>query len=422
MYKKIVLLIILFCLTFDSSHAYAEPAFKDLPANHWAYNDIITLAEKGVIGGYGDGTVRPNNYVTREELAKITFTLFPGTMDKLLQENINKPDYPDIYERWSSPYLKAATRLLPGYTDGLFKPLKPATRRDVAILLLYARLIQDDYYQLIDGQFNILLPAPQPETWNKMSEFKEYANLEKIYRKSPRYFEDDPDKKQFLKYAAQFFSNLNNIALLVEENIIRGYGDGSLRLKNPVTRAEACTLARRLLDLDLSQRKNFIAEPPALVATPNIITCDNNSAHAKMVNLGQWYKEKYSSLEERAKAIYNFLVFNFVYDWDYREGLSGFPPTSLEYTLATGTGTCTNFVNLYAVLAKYAGIKATVVTGKAKNPTDSGPHAWIELTVNGKVILVDPTYGVCTAKDYFNNFQSWEQQGYRWEEQSRKVI
>jgi S1-C subfamily serine protease len=38
--------------------------FKDLPENHMFYADIMRLAKLGLISGYEDGTVRPDEYLT----------------------------------------------------------------------------------------------------------------------------------------------------------------------------------------------------------------------------------------------------------------------------------------------------------------------------------------------------------------------
>lgn len=43
--------------------------FKDVPEDHLFYNDIETLAELGITKGYGDGTFRPDNPVTRAQMA-----------------------------------------------------------------------------------------------------------------------------------------------------------------------------------------------------------------------------------------------------------------------------------------------------------------------------------------------------------------
>ena len=45
--------------------------FTDVPANHTFYTSIRCLACRGIVSGYSDGTFRPNNQVTRGQLAKM---------------------------------------------------------------------------------------------------------------------------------------------------------------------------------------------------------------------------------------------------------------------------------------------------------------------------------------------------------------
>lgn len=45
--------------------------FKDVPTTHWAASAIAAAVEAGVIKGYDDGTFRPEQPVTRAELAVI---------------------------------------------------------------------------------------------------------------------------------------------------------------------------------------------------------------------------------------------------------------------------------------------------------------------------------------------------------------
>ncbi len=51
--------------------ALTRARFSDVPLDFWAYDFIEYLANRGVIGGYSDGTFRPNNSATRGQLAKI---------------------------------------------------------------------------------------------------------------------------------------------------------------------------------------------------------------------------------------------------------------------------------------------------------------------------------------------------------------
>ena len=51
--------------------ASANP-FSDVPASHWAYQAVNSMAEKGIIQGFPNGTFKGNQNVTRYQLAMIT--------------------------------------------------------------------------------------------------------------------------------------------------------------------------------------------------------------------------------------------------------------------------------------------------------------------------------------------------------------
>lgn len=50
--------------------------FKDVPANYQFAADIAAIKEAGVISGFADGTFRPNNNMTKAEMAKIVQRAF----------------------------------------------------------------------------------------------------------------------------------------------------------------------------------------------------------------------------------------------------------------------------------------------------------------------------------------------------------
>jgi hypothetical protein len=54
-----------------STLAFAEP-FSDVPANHWAYEAVNSMVEKGIIQGYPDNTFKGNTSVTRYQMAMMT--------------------------------------------------------------------------------------------------------------------------------------------------------------------------------------------------------------------------------------------------------------------------------------------------------------------------------------------------------------
>ncbi len=54
----------------STTFAAANP-FEDVPADHWAYDAVAQLAADGVIEGYGDGTYRGDQEITRNEMAQM---------------------------------------------------------------------------------------------------------------------------------------------------------------------------------------------------------------------------------------------------------------------------------------------------------------------------------------------------------------
>ena len=54
----------------------ATPRFSDVPPTHPFYRCIETAAAHEVVGGYADGTFRPDNSATRAQVSKILFQAF----------------------------------------------------------------------------------------------------------------------------------------------------------------------------------------------------------------------------------------------------------------------------------------------------------------------------------------------------------
>ena len=76
--------------TAASAFAAANP-FEDVPADHWAYDAVAQLAADGVIEGYGDGTFRGDQEITRYEMAQMAARAMaknPSGTDKALVDKL----------------------------------------------------------------------------------------------------------------------------------------------------------------------------------------------------------------------------------------------------------------------------------------------------------------------------------------------
>lgn len=101
-------------------------AFSDVPSGKWYSAAVSTLNAMGILSGYKDGTFRPNNAITRAELASICVRFFSAPPAGL--EN----PFSDIANHWARSSINAAAQLgiVSGYKDGTFRPNNAITRAE----------------------------------------------------------------------------------------------------------------------------------------------------------------------------------------------------------------------------------------------------------------------------------------------------
>ena len=113
-------------------------AFSDTKG-HWAEQAITRWENAGVIGGYEDGQFRPDQALTRGELAAMISTIF-----HLSQTASNR--YPDLPSgEWFTPYMLrcVAAGFLAG-TDMGAEPLAMVTREQAAVIFARAFMIPEE--------------------------------------------------------------------------------------------------------------------------------------------------------------------------------------------------------------------------------------------------------------------------------------
>ena len=88
--KKILALVLAFACAFTM---FAGAAFTD-QADIKVENEVVdTLIELGVINGYTDGSFKPNDTVTRAEMAKMIYVLRTGNPLTLLRTTMTRPAF-----------------------------------------------------------------------------------------------------------------------------------------------------------------------------------------------------------------------------------------------------------------------------------------------------------------------------------------
>jgi len=107
-------------------------SFIDVRSEHWFYYYIAWAHNAGFVQGF-DGSFRPNDPITREELAVMIVRL--GDTDSLLSSN-SFPDMGDV-SSWAISYVNIAYQrgLFIGDHDNNFRPKENVTRAEAATVV-----------------------------------------------------------------------------------------------------------------------------------------------------------------------------------------------------------------------------------------------------------------------------------------------
>jgi hypothetical protein len=109
--------------------------FNDLDSVPWAKESVMKLAELGIVSGKGNSTFAPNDFITREEFAKILVTAF-NLVDEGAESNFNDVNSGEWYYKFVSIAQKKG--ITAGMGDGSFGVGRNITREDLATLLYRA--------------------------------------------------------------------------------------------------------------------------------------------------------------------------------------------------------------------------------------------------------------------------------------------
>ena len=129
-------------------------AYSDVAAGSWYNIAVSTLSNMGILGGYEDGTFRPNASITRAEFAKIAVSFFDWADIEAVNSFVDVRD-----SAWYANYVAVAAEigLIEGYGGNVFRPEATITRAEACTIInrTLGRAPDADH----------LLPVGQMNTW-----------------------------------------------------------------------------------------------------------------------------------------------------------------------------------------------------------------------------------------------------------------
>jgi hypothetical protein len=115
-----------------------EPSFADVERSHIFYRYIETAYARGIFSGYGNRLFKPDNYVTRAQVAKILVRARAWPLSLQGQAAVPLCDVPTNHWAWIYVQVAMQHRSFNGYANGCFLPDASATRAQIAKVLAQA--------------------------------------------------------------------------------------------------------------------------------------------------------------------------------------------------------------------------------------------------------------------------------------------
>lgn len=142
-------------LTDEAREQYTTTAgnFTDVKAGMWCNRAIATLTNMGIIKGYTDGSFQPNKSITRAELATI--------IARFAKLDVNTKTFSDITGHWAQKNIElaAGNGWINGYEDGTFRPNKSIIRAETFAMI--NRVLDRQTESVSD-----LLPTSEMNMWS----------------------------------------------------------------------------------------------------------------------------------------------------------------------------------------------------------------------------------------------------------------
>lgn len=106
--------------------------FKDISADYWAKDSIEKIIKMGIASGYPDGTFRPSSSVTRAEFVTMVNTLM-GYKEMKAQTSFK--DLKETAWYYPAILVAEKEGYIAGFSDGTFRPGDKITKEQVCVIL-----------------------------------------------------------------------------------------------------------------------------------------------------------------------------------------------------------------------------------------------------------------------------------------------
>lgn len=123
------------CRAFEIPQSANTSELTDA-SGHWASGHMAALKDRGIVGGYADGSMKPNQQITRAEVVTILTRLLDT--HSMSADADTQANFQDTGAHWAKSAIDKSAELgiVSGVGSGQFAPNKSTTRAETVTILL----------------------------------------------------------------------------------------------------------------------------------------------------------------------------------------------------------------------------------------------------------------------------------------------
>lgn len=329
---------------FTQTH---EIDFRDIKPSDWYYSAVQSAVAAGYISGYSDDTIKAENNITRQEAAVAAANI--------LGIGSNESSGFQGVAAWADSAVSAcaSNNIISGYPDGSFGADRLITRAEAFTMLLNAKTYNDNES---GGSASYSVPdvIENFEQWKKAIDYS-ISRLDNQLELKIKDFDNDS-------------YDLNKLGLTDVAVDAQGVLKGNMaEITYKFKYNENFKLLRAMNDSSLGVK---LSDKETAVLNKLDSVCRN------IIKDGMTDYEK-------ELAIHDYIVLNFSYDAD----MTSENANDVSRFFEVGSGRCGAYAYCFELMSRLAGLDVGIVVGTR----DGVGHAWNYICLDGEYYHVDLT-------------------------------
>lgn len=280
-------------------HSETEPSiFSDI-SRYWAEPFISALVKKEIIGGFPDGTFKPDRTITRAEFAALIAKCYD--LPRQVGTKSDFSDVPNTFWAYSAIQKATAMGFLSGFPDGRFRPQRNLTRVQAIVALTnglgltggnpnvlgyYRDRAQIPSYAVATiataTQKRMVVTYPDPRYLRPLEEISRAETVALLYQSLVIAEKAEAIKSSFIVTPVTFIPTFPDveghwarefIRRLSQRELIAGFEDGTFKPDLAINRAQfAALLTKAFNPTPIRPMTRFSDIPPNFWANASIET------------------------------------------------------------------------------------------------------------------------------------------------------